>query len=270
MPGSAFRLLSPRTPISAGCTDCPAIYPGPHIGASRVSLSDSPPIAASTVWQILHRAGIDPAPRRTGPTWKRFLTAQAAGILAVDFLHVDTVLLRRIYALIVIRSAPPEKEPRFAWPGTLCGYLGLRRQPARRPPCIRTVSTGHPDWAISLYDGSSPSASGSSALTSPRHGPSGRSWQRRAAADALPQLSCLAARRNALLRPHATTVAAIGGQSGVELSHRFMANDHSAHHVTDNDQAVTSPMNGPRPANIATAATVHSPEHGGYAVRSPR
>ena len=34
-------------------------------------------IAASTIWQILHDAGIDPAPRRTGPTWKQFLTAQA-------------------------------------------------------------------------------------------------------------------------------------------------------------------------------------------------
>jgi putative transposase len=60
------------------------------------------PIAASTVWQILHAAGIGPAPRRAGPTWKQFLTAQARGILAVDFVHVDTVLLRRIYALIVI------------------------------------------------------------------------------------------------------------------------------------------------------------------------
>ena len=44
----------------------------------------------------------NPAPRRSGPTWKQFLTAQARGILAVDFVHVDTVLLRRIYALIVI------------------------------------------------------------------------------------------------------------------------------------------------------------------------
>ena len=57
------------------------------------------PIAASTVWQILQAAGIDPAPRRSGPTWKQFL---ARGILAVDFVHVDTVLLRRLYALIVI------------------------------------------------------------------------------------------------------------------------------------------------------------------------
>ena len=60
------------------------------------------PVAASTVWQILHDAGIDPAPRRAGPTWKQFLTTQARGILAVDFVHVDTVLLRRVYALIVI------------------------------------------------------------------------------------------------------------------------------------------------------------------------
>jgi len=44
------------------------------------------PIAGSTVWQILHAAGIDPAPRRSGPTWKQFLTAQARGMLAVDFL----------------------------------------------------------------------------------------------------------------------------------------------------------------------------------------
>ncbi len=34
-------------------------------------------IAASTVWQILHNAGIDPAPRRSSPTWRQFLTAQA-------------------------------------------------------------------------------------------------------------------------------------------------------------------------------------------------
>jgi putative transposase len=39
-------------------------------------------IASSTVWQILHDAGIDPAPRRTDPTWRQFLTAQARGILA--------------------------------------------------------------------------------------------------------------------------------------------------------------------------------------------
>jgi putative transposase len=56
-------------------------------------------IACSTVWRILHEAGIDPAPRRTGPSWRQFLTAQAQGIIAADFLHLDTVLGRCLYAL---------------------------------------------------------------------------------------------------------------------------------------------------------------------------
>jgi transposase InsO family protein len=79
-------------------------------------------IAASTVWQIMHDAGIGPARRRTGLTWKQFLTAQACGILAVDFVHVDTVFLRRIYALIVIehgtrrvRLAGITANPDGAW-----------------------------------------------------------------------------------------------------------------------------------------------------------
>jgi transposase InsO family protein len=59
-------------------------------------------MAPSTVWEILHAAGIDPAPRHTGPTWRQFLHAQAAGILAVDFLHVDTVILKRLYVLVFI------------------------------------------------------------------------------------------------------------------------------------------------------------------------
>jgi putative transposase len=51
-------------------------------------------VAASTVWRILKRAGLDPAPRRSGPTWRQFLSAQAHAILAIDFAHVDTVFLR--------------------------------------------------------------------------------------------------------------------------------------------------------------------------------
>jgi transposase len=62
-------------------------------------------IAASTVWQILHDAGIDPAPRRSGPTWRQFLTAhptgawtaQAARNLLMDFGErlADTKFLLR-------------------------------------------------------------------------------------------------------------------------------------------------------------------------------
>ncbi len=60
-------------------------------------------VAPSTVQEILRAAGIDPAPRRPGPTWRQFPHAQAAGIVAVDFLHVDTVLLKRLHVLVFIQ-----------------------------------------------------------------------------------------------------------------------------------------------------------------------
>jgi len=62
-------------------------------------------VAPSSVWLLLKRAGIDPAPRRAELTWRQFLSAQAEGILACDFFHVDTVLLRRLYVLFVIEVA---------------------------------------------------------------------------------------------------------------------------------------------------------------------
>src|ERR671916_527745 len=63
------------------------------------------PLAPSTVWLILKQAGIDPAPRRSGPTWRQFLTAQAHAVLATDFFCVDTLLLHRLYVLFVVEHA---------------------------------------------------------------------------------------------------------------------------------------------------------------------
>jgi hypothetical protein len=62
-------------------------------------------IGASTVWTILQRAGVDPAPKRSALTWRQFLHTQAKGVLAVDFFTVDTVFLRRLYVLFVIEVA---------------------------------------------------------------------------------------------------------------------------------------------------------------------
>jgi transposase InsO family protein len=51
---------------------------------------------------ILLRAGLNPAPRRAGPTWAEFLRSQAAGILATDFFTVETIGLKTIYVLFFI------------------------------------------------------------------------------------------------------------------------------------------------------------------------
>jgi putative transposase len=62
-------------------------------------------VSPATVWAILKRAGVDPAPRRSGPTWVQFLKTQASGILACDFFSVETLMLARLYCFAVVEHA---------------------------------------------------------------------------------------------------------------------------------------------------------------------
>ena len=62
-------------------------------------------VAASTVWEILRTNGIDPAARRTGPTWAQFLRSQAEAILACDFFSVDLLDGTQAYVLTVMGHA---------------------------------------------------------------------------------------------------------------------------------------------------------------------
>ncbi len=59
-------------------------------------------VAASTVWEILHEAGVDPAPDRTATTWADFVRSQAHALLAADFIETLTLTGVRLYILAII------------------------------------------------------------------------------------------------------------------------------------------------------------------------
>jgi putative transposase len=99
-------------------------------------------LAPSTVWAILRRQGIEPAPRRAELSWSQFLRAQASAIIACDFLTVDTVWLRRLYVLFFIELASRRvhfagvtANPHERWVSqqarNLVMTLAEREQPAR-------------------------------------------------------------------------------------------------------------------------------------------
>jgi putative transposase len=97
-------------------------------------------VSATTVRTMLHRHGLDPAPRRVATTWRAFLRQQAAGIVACDFFTVDTVWLRRLYVLFFIELgtrrvhvAGVTAHPNGTWITQQARNLLLPAEGRRRP-----------------------------------------------------------------------------------------------------------------------------------------
>ena len=79
-------------------------------------------VAATTIRSMLLGAGIPPAPRRSGLSWKQFLKAHAECVIAADFFSVDRIFFKRLYVLFFIHmstrrilAASCTAEPNEAW-----------------------------------------------------------------------------------------------------------------------------------------------------------
>jgi transposase InsO family protein len=89
-------------------------------------------VSPTSIRRLLARSKVGPAPRRSGPSWREFLRAQAASIVACDFFTVETVFLRRYYVLFLITHANRRvwlagctTNPSSAWVTQQARNLGL-------------------------------------------------------------------------------------------------------------------------------------------------
>lgn len=98
----------PRTVRSIRALVLRLVAENPSWGYRRVHgelLTLGVKVAASTVWEMLREAGIDPAPDRAATTWAQFLRSQAEALLAADFIEAVTLTGARMYVLAVIEHA---------------------------------------------------------------------------------------------------------------------------------------------------------------------
>lgn len=101
-----------------------------------------------TLRTTLLRHGLDPAPRRAGPTWTEFLRSQAAGILATDFATVETIRLKTIFVLFFIELQTRRvhvvgvtAHPDSAWVTQQARNVAIDEQLSRFDSCNPTFAT---------------------------------------------------------------------------------------------------------------------------------
>ena len=100
---SASGGRAPRVGATAGRREPDLGYRRIHGELCRLGYKDK--LGASTVWTILRRAGVAPAPKRSAVSWRQFLQAQAPVCWPWTFFTVETVFLRRLSVLLVIEVA---------------------------------------------------------------------------------------------------------------------------------------------------------------------
>jgi hypothetical protein len=89
-------------------------------------------VSATRIRRLLTRAGLEPAPRRGGPSWREFLSSQTTSIVASEFCTVETALLGRVYVLLFIahtsrcvQLAGCTRNPSGEWVTQQARNLGL-------------------------------------------------------------------------------------------------------------------------------------------------
>jgi hypothetical protein len=117
-------------------------------------------LAASTVWTILKKAEIEPAPKRVETSWTEFLRQQAASILECDFFTVDTLVGKRFYVLFFIELATRRvhlagitTNPDGRWVTQQARNLLMQldeRMPARGSPSV-TATPSSPERSIATF-----------------------------------------------------------------------------------------------------------------------
>src|SRR5205814_1693140 len=94
-------------------------------------------VSATSIRRLLAGANLEPAPRRSGPSWREFLHAQATSIVACDFFTVESMFLRRYYALFFIAHGS-----RRLWPAGCPGHPTSTSDARDRRRARSAVATG--------------------------------------------------------------------------------------------------------------------------------